>query len=453
MARLNKKRTADAGHEAAATETFSPNDELARLVSCCLLGERNFYVAGAEVDARIRALAAVVPVENVAQIAVHARRDLGLRHTPLLLLVCLAPRNAGVIVREAAKSILRTPRDAMDLVALYWANGKKALPHAFRAAICDGFDRWTSYQIAKYATLKNVSVRLRDLAFLAHPNPGERAPLFSDMANNILRAPDTWESALSVPGVDKRAVWERLLSEHKLGALALIRNLRNMEDVGVSTDLVRNALQSAFATDVWPWQVLAAAREAPAYIHDLDALMIRSAGSVPRLSGHTGILVDVSGSMDNALSSHGTMTRVDAAAGMAVVLREVCERCTIAAFSNQVGILQPPLPRGAALAHRIVESMAHQGTFLGRAVSGFRMAVDDLDRMVILTDEQSHDTVNYTGKTRAFLVNLAPYQRGVSWSGSLTRIDGWSGNVIRYLAAEIAGSALALPVKDDPEED
>ena len=33
-------------------------------------------------------------------------------------------------------------------------------------------------------------------------------------------------------GANKREVWERLLAERKLGALALLRNLRNMEEAG-----------------------------------------------------------------------------------------------------------------------------------------------------------------------------------------------------------------------------
>ena len=41
---------------------------------------------------------------------------------------------------------------------------------------------------------------------------------------------------------DKREHWERLLSERKLGALALLRNLRNMKDAGVGEELVVAAL-------------------------------------------------------------------------------------------------------------------------------------------------------------------------------------------------------------------
>ena len=356
-------------------------------------------------------------------------------------------------MRETAAVVLRTPKDAMDLVALYWRDGKRPMPHAFKAAIRDGFARWTPYQVAKYATMRNVTVRLRDLLFLTHPTPAaDRTELLRKLANDELKAPDTWEAALSRPGADKRAEWERLLSGRQLGALAVIRNLRNMEAVGVDHELVCTALETVRAADVWPWQALAAAREAPSYAHDLNALMVRSAGELPRLPGHTGVLVDVSGSMDAAMSERGTMTRIDAGAGLAVVLREVCERSTVAAFSDQVGILKQPMPRGAGLARIIVECMPHGGTRLAHAVAAFRDAVPGLDRLVILTDEQGQDGPGGAGGLETFVVNVASTQRGLAWEGRVTRIDGWSGAIVRFLAQEIAGATIAVGDQDAEEE-
>jgi 60 kDa SS-A/Ro ribonucleoprotein len=73
-----------------------------------------------------------------------------------------------------------------------------------------------------------------------------------------LNAPDTWEVALSsgasgtlAGGADKREAWQRLLVENKLGALALLRNLRNLREAGVEEELVHslthtNAASSSF---------------------------------------------------------------------------------------------------------------------------------------------------------------------------------------------------------------
>jgi hypothetical protein len=60
--------------------------------------------------------------------------------------------------------------------------------------------------------------------------------------------------------VDKRAVWERLLIDRKLGALALLRNLRNLHTAGVSEELVLGALASLKTDRVLPFRFLAAAQ-------------------------------------------------------------------------------------------------------------------------------------------------------------------------------------------------
>ena len=82
------------------------------------------------------------------------------------------------------------------------------------------------------------------------------------MIAGTLTPPDTWEVALSA-GADKRAAWERLLREQKLGALALLRNLRNMRESGVSDKLVVSALGEMKTDRVLPFRFIAAARYAP----------------------------------------------------------------------------------------------------------------------------------------------------------------------------------------------
>ncbi len=305
--------------------------------------------------------------------------------------------------------------------------------------------------------------------FLAKPNPSKftsisggekppeewwaaRAELFKSIADDTVTAPDTWEARLSRCEGDamKRAVWEELLSTPgRLGALALIRNLRNMRQVGVDHVLVEKALDQTRATDVWPWQVLAAAREAgsPDYLGPLSSLMTRCAGNLSMIPGRTGVLVDVSGSMDQVMSERGTMTRIDAAAGLAVVLREACETGATATFSDRlVGIPEPS--RGIALALDIVQSQLHQGTYLGQAVAGFVKREPEFDRLIVVTDEQAQQRVDYP-KIPSFIINVAPYQRGVEWDGEVTRINGWSGGVLRYIARVSNVPLIAAPTEEE----
>ena len=93
---------------------------------------------------------------------------------------------------------------------------------------------------------------------------------------------NTWEVALS-SGADKREAWDRLLREQKLGALALLRNLRNMREAGGGSEsLVLSALGSMSTTRVLPFRFLAAARYAPQWEAALEQAMLGSAWRKPR---------------------------------------------------------------------------------------------------------------------------------------------------------------------------
>ena len=99
--------------------------------------------------------------------------------------------------------------------------------------------------------------------------------------------PDTWEVALSA-GEDKRAVWERLIQERKLGALALLRNLRNMQSAGVDEDLVLDAIRSMRTDRVLPFRFIAAARYAPQWEEALEEAMLKSLSRASEAAGKDG---------------------------------------------------------------------------------------------------------------------------------------------------------------------
>src|SRR5947207_2879649 len=126
------------------------------------------------------------------------------------------------------------------------------------------FTKFDEYQLAKYD--RAGAIRLRDVLFLAHAKPKDeaQAALWKRLIAGELATPDTWEVALSASqGEGKREAWERLLRENKLGALALLRNLRNFREAGVDGDLVASALASMKTARVLPFRFIAAARYAP----------------------------------------------------------------------------------------------------------------------------------------------------------------------------------------------
>jgi hypothetical protein len=284
-------------------------------------------------------------------------------------------------------------------------------------------------------------VKLRDVLFLCHARPRDaaQAELWKRLAAGELATPDTWEVALSSGG-DKRAHWERLLVEGRLGALALLRNLRNMKDAGVSEDYIAATLETMRTDRVLPFRFLAAARHAPQWEPTLERAMFRAlerrdtGEGAARLAGRTVLLVDVSGSMVAPLSARSTMLRTDAAYGLAVLLSEIAEKVSIYTFSDACVAIPPR--RGFALRDAMELSQRHSGTRLGAALDFIR---EPYDRIIVITDEQSHDRVG-APHGRGYMINVASARHGVGY-GPWTHIDGFSEAVIDYIR-ELEGTRL-----------
>jgi 60 kDa SS-A/Ro ribonucleoprotein len=409
LAHLVRPRT----HEGAPAATITNEQALRRSILACMLWESEFCESGATIAARIRELVPRVEPAKVAALAVEARTAMKLRHAPMLLVREMA-RHASHrgLVAETLVQVIQRADELAEFVAIYWADGRRPLSAQVKKGLAAAFSRFDEYALAKYDRAN--AVRLRDVLFLTHAKPRDNAQA------------ELWKRLIA--GGDKREHWERLLAERKLGALALLRNLRNMKDAGVSEAQIIAALDTMRTDRVLPFRFLAAARHAPQWEEALERAMFRSLEGAPRLAGHTVILVDVSGSMVAPLSRRSEMLRTDAAYGLAVLLRETAERVSIYTFSNVTTIVPPR--RGFALRDAMESSQPHQGTFLGAALD----AVDrygSYDRTIVITDEQSHDRVA-APRGKGYMINVASARNGVGY-GPWIHIDGFSEAVIDYI--------------------
>lgn len=419
-------------HEGAPAATLTAEQALRRSVLACMLWENEFYESGQTIADRICALVPQVEANKVAALAVEARTAMKLRHAPLLLVREMA-RHAThrSLVAETLARVIQRADELAEFVAIYWKAGKQPLSGQVKKGLAAAFTRFDEYALAKYD--RAGAVRLRDVLFLCHAKPlGEaQAALWKRLAANELATPDTWEVALSAGGKDgdKREVWERLLLANKLGALALLRNLRNLKAAGVDEGMVEHALSTMRTDRVLPFRFLAAARYAPQWEEALERAMVRSLTEASRLPGRTVLLVDVSGSMTYALSRKSGMLRTDAAYGLAILLREICEKVVIYTFSTDA--VPVPPRRGFALRDAMERSQAHGGTNLGQAIEKVERA-ERYDRMIVITDEQSHDRVPEPGLGKGYMINVASAQNGVGY-GAWNHIDGWSEAVVEYI--------------------
>jgi len=424
-----------------ATSGTSNVDQLRRSVMSCMLWESEFYESGETIATRIEKLAAKVDPEDLAAIAYEARTHHNLRHIPLFLLRQLVKTGAGrddALVSNAIAKTIQRADEMGELLALYKGKDKKLkLSKQLQQGLAKAFLKFDEFQLAKW-NRADAAFRIRDVLFLAHPEPKNKtqAKLFQRVAKDELKVPDTWEVALS-GGADKYATFTRLLEDGELGYFALLRNLRNMEQAGVDTKLVNDAIRARKngAWRILPFRFTAAARAAPRFERALDDALCANVEAMPSLPGKTIVLVDVSPSMKEKLSGKSDLTRRDAACTLASIIN--ADDLKVYSFSNALKEVVP-MRRGMAGIEAILKSQASNGTKLGYALREAERLNPDFTRMIVITDEQSQDHVVLPGlgqHQHAYMLNVASNRNGVGQKNGWTQIDGFSESVLKYIAA------------------
>ena len=422
-------------HEGAPAKSFAPDMELKRTLMNCLLWENQFYEDGVAIADRIKALVPKVAPERVAALAIEAREEMKLRHAPLLVVREMARHDTHrALVSTTLARVIQRPDEMTELLAIYWADAlgplqqRKSQPLAaqIKKGLARALTRFDAYQLAKYD--REGAVRIRDVLFLVHAKPkdAEQGKVWKQLVDGTLASPDTWEVSLS-GGADKRATFERLIADKRLGGMALLRNLRLIQKADVPRKTIADAINAMRTDRILPYRFITAARHAPDLEPELETAMLKATTGHVRLPGRTRLLIDVSGSMFWPLSAKSEMTRAEAAAALAILAREISDEVEIFTFSDRV--VKVPPRRGFALRDAIINSQAHNGTYLGKAVSEIDRKGD---RLIVFTDEQSHDPVP-DPRARGTMVNVASCQNGVGY-GPWTRIDGFSEAVVAWIA-------------------
>jgi len=426
-----KRITQGVTHEGAAAVPMNAAQELRRAVMACLLWEDTYYESGQSVASRIDDLASQVEPSIVSALAIEAREKMKLRHVPLWLCVTLARR--GALTASLVERVVQRPDELCELLSLYSMDrtGTKRLnklSKAIQRGLARAFTKFSAYDLAKYD--RDKGVKLRDVLFLCHAKPKdeEQAATWKKLIGGTLEAPNTWEVRLSA-GEDKKTVFEDLIATKQLGALALLRNLRNMEQAGVSRDVIANALQTMRTDRVLPFRFIAAARAVPSLEQFIEPAMMRALGEQPKLPGRTVLIVDNSGSMNSQLSAKSDLTRSDAACALGVLLREICDDCRVISFSSRP--VEVPARHGFALVDAVLSATERGSTMTQAALTLANSK--PYDRVIIVTDEQSHQAISGP-MGKGYIINVAAYQHGIGF-GPWTHIDGWSESIVEYIRA------------------
>lgn len=478
MSKTNVKKT-DSRAFGNQVRELSAYEKLQRTAMSCLLWEDNFYEDGESVASRIQGYMKDVTPEQARQVLYQAKEVNKLRHMPLYLLLNMS-KNGYLSSDDVTKTVTRVD-DMSELLSMYWSTpwGKDpntnkpilnshTVPKSIVKGIQGAMPKFDEYQLAKYRG-DRYDVSLKTVFKMTHPKPtnSEQEALWGRAINGTLATPDTWEVGLTNCHTDaeKKAFWERMLTEktekgyNKLGALALIRNLRNMQKVHVSNNLIRQALKDSSMSRILPFQLVTAARYAPSLEDVLEEKLLESLKSMDKMPGDTLILLDTSGSMHDPFSERSETSRQDIAAAMGAIIRGTCEHATIYTFNNELHSV-PSSRQGFALIDYVRNAPSGSTAVISctnEAIDKFREDHNGKypERVIVVTDEQTNSDgtsaeryyrwcepkevprLNKLPKNcNGYIVNVGCYEKGVGYenSSTYTHVNGWSEGVIKFIS-------------------
>ncbi|CAM5745043.1 hypothetical protein [Streptomyces afghaniensis 772] [Streptomyces afghaniensis] len=249
-------------------------------------------------------------------------------------------------------------------------------------------------------------------------------------AERLAAAGMTWETLAGwLQGPMDKAAWEAVIPS--MGVMALVRNLRNFDEAGVSDEVAeRVAARISDPAEVarsrqFPFRYLAAYQHAPSlrWSYALERALGHSLANVPALPGRTLVLVDRSGSMFwSRLSDRSELNRADAAAifGTALALRAECaDLVEFGSTSDRV-----KFRKGESVLKILGRFGDLGGTDTTEAV---RRHYRKHDRVLIVTDEQythhhrGDPTEQVPADVPVYTWNLAGYRAGHGPSGTGNR--------------------------------
>ncbi len=509
---LSKTKTQTVNHEGAKAFRLSPEMELYTAVVTWSLND-SFYEKDAARLERLRQLISQCHPVFVGKLAVYARTKMYMRSVPLVLVTELANLHSGDdLVARVTDGVIGRADEITELLACYELLNKRTgtkklnrLSKQMQKGLSAAFNRFDEYQFAKYN--RDGAIKLRDALFLVHPKAKDDAQqdLFNKIANDQLETPYTWETELSALGQQSfeseeakalafKAKWEELVDSGKLGYMAMLRNLRNMLEAGVSyahftkvCTTLADANQVAKAKQ-FPFRYLAAYREfvAPAtrahvkglvtviadqnkgYIGELlDALekaVQASASNIRGFDHETRVLLacDVSGSMQQPVSAKSKILLYDVGLMLAMLLQSRCKNVEIGMFGDTWKTIA--VPRANILGN-VQEFYRREGE-VGYSTNGYLVIQDllnrrvKMDKVMLFTDCQLWNSqangqhiqplwnkykASIAPKAKLYLFDLQGYGQAPLQvlHNDVYLVAGWSDKVFDVLAAlENGGSAL-----------
>lgn len=503
MSRFNTRTAAPSGTSPVTTTgqtttTFEggtghlrdAKSELFLLAVANFVGTDTFYEKGGDRDDRYTQLVrhlAVTDPDWIAGLLGWLRGDGNMRTAAIVgaaeFTRARLDANLPGASRQVVDAVLQRPDEPGELLAYWTARYGRNLPKPLKRGVADAVGRlYSERSLLKYDT-DSKGYRFGDVLELVHATPAkpyqhdlfkhaidrrhgrdngipeglallhDRARLMTlpvaerrqllleniDAQGEFNRAGMTWEALAGwLQGPMDKQAWEAVIPS--MGYMALLRNLRNFDQAGVSDRVAQQvAAKLADPGEVarsrqLPMRFYSAFRAAPSlrWSWALEQTLGHSLANVPELPGRTLVLVDTSGSMHSGFSKDGTVMRWDAAVVFGIALGYRCAQADVVSFSDswyrndtssKVFALKPG---GSVLSE--VKRWSDDGYFIGGGTdttAAVQRHFAGHDRVVILTDEQANSNAPVDQAVPAnvplYTWNLAGYRVGHAPSGSRNR--------------------------------
>lgn len=389
-------------YEGGAVYKKSAVDQWLTLLFSSFL-EDKFYESAKEQRDRFleltQAMADEYGYEFVAKAATFARNELGMRSISQLVAAWLNPQSFSR-KRAFYSHFMHRPDDVAEIFAAVEFLGDKR-SHGLVRGSADYLSSLSDYSIGKYK-LQSRKFNMYDLINLTHA----WSPAIDRYKNDTLVAPDTWEVSISTASEENRSKeWKRLVEEHKLGYMALLRNLNNILSCdSIDAEWLEKVLCPQLVDEVaikkslvFPYRIYNAYRNLRIYPLIVTASLSRAFAiavkNMPTFDGSTAVLLDVSGSMDSLMSNKSNITIKQIGACFAVAIFLANPNATIVKFGTRAQLaklnkLDDPF--------RLIDSLCRNdgcgyGTEIVPAFDLAKKMSSSYDRMFIISDMQVMD--------------------------------------------------------------
>lgn len=395
--------------------------------------EDKFYESGNERLKRIQKLVAECKPKFVANLAVISRLEFNLRSVSHVLLGELSKVHSGdSIVKDAIIAASIRPDDVLE-IASYVGN---PMPKQVKRGIRNAILKYNRYQLAKYRG-EGKEISMIDLFNLTHPKAQhatkEQKEAWKDLMEGNLVSFDTWETEISNAKDDKERIkiWENLILDNKIGYMALLRNLNNLDKYKVSIKAQSHAI--ARLTDTveiknskqLPYRFYTAYQHVTgnrSYSDAISEAMDIALENVPELSGKTLIALDTSGSMSGDPIQKGSL--------FAATLAKANKNADVILYDTDVKELvvssRTPI---IDTAENIIRNSLGRGTNTGAVFEYATQNKKVYNRFIIISDNQSWAGVAQEEyKIYNKVMNVSPFVYAIDIQGHGTK-DLTGGNV------------------------